>query len=349
MTRRLIVLAVLVAALVAADRALQSAQSARRAESVRIAAFAPALADAEALAAVRVETGAGESWLYGRKQGQWRCLTWRGALADGDALMALVSAITDAVGVPLSERPADPTDFGLDTPGSFTVTLHGPKAARLDPAQDRLLAVDLGATLANGAGCFARRHGETAVWSIDTVPASGLQREPGARIPPLVERRLVPASWPGLPVRIQTARVEHAGREPFELRLEEREISDEEYLAGRPPFEWVLVRRDIPEECAELLALYFAQHVLEARWTGLADPVLADHLGLDRPRAKLTLLSGEAEPFELILGAKLPGGVSAVWLPATQQLCEIPPNEEALLFPTEDAFAVSATLNPWER
>src|SRR5262245_63954127 len=101
MTARLLVLAVLVAALVAADHSQRAAQAARRAESLRIAAFAPDLAErGEALAAVRIERG-GEIWLYGRKQGQWRCLTWRGAVADGDALMALVTGITDAVGVPL--------------------------------------------------------------------------------------------------------------------------------------------------------------------------------------------------------------------------------------------------------
>jgi len=349
MTRRLLVLAVLVAALVAADRSQRAAQAARRAESLRIAAFAPDLAESqEALAAVRVETG-GESWLYGRKQGQWRCLTWRGAVADGDALMTLVSAITDAVGVPLSAHPARPADYGLDTPEMVTVTLHGPKAAPLDPARDRLLAVDLGAPLANGAGCFARRHGESAVWSIDTLPAEGLAREPGSRIPPLVERRLVPLAWPGLPVRVQRAIVEHAGREPYELRLEERQVSREEYVAGKPPFRWLRVRRDVPEECAELLVMYFVQHVLDATWTGLADPVLADHIGLDHPRAKLTLLSGEAEPFEIILGSRLPGGITAVWIPSTQQLCELPSSEEALLFPDEEVFAVQATVNPWDR
>ena len=349
MTRRLLVLAVLVAALVAADRSQRAAQAARRAESLRIAHFAPDLAErGQALAAVRIERG-GESWLYGRKQGQWRCLSWRGAIADGNALMTLVSGITDAIGVPLSAQPSRPADYGLDTPEMVTVTLHGPQAAPLDPAADRLLAVDLGAPLASGAGCFARRHGESAVWSIDTSPAAGLAREPGARIPPLVEQRLVPVAWPGLPVRVQRAIVEHAGREPYELRLQEREITHEQFLAGQPPFRWLRVRRDVPEECAGLLVLYYLQHVLDATWSGLADPVLADHVGLDHPRAKLTLMSGDAEAFELVLGSRLPGGVTAVWVPSTQQLCELPTEEEALLFPQEQEFDVDAAVNPWDR
>jgi hypothetical protein len=350
MTKRLLLMGLLVAVLVAADRALQSAQAARRAESLRIASFAGDLAgSSDALAAVRIESGAGESWLFGRKQGQWRCLSWRGAVADGDAVLALVSAVTDAVGVPLSERPANPAEFGLDLPTMFTISLHGPKVAPLDPGQDRLLAVDIGAPLAAGAGCFARRHGESSVWSIDTSPAAGLARAPGERIPPLVDRQLVPAAWPGLPLRVQRLRVEIAGLPPYELSLEAREVSREEFLAGKPPFKWYLVTDGVAQDCAELLAVYFANHVVEARWTGLADPALADHIGLDRPRAKLTLMSGEAEPLELILGARLPGNVPAVWVPLTGQLCELRPDDEALLFPPVEAFAPDAQTNPWDR
>lgn len=99
-------------------------------------------------------------------------------------------------------------------------------------------------------------------------------------------------------------------------------------------------QRRVPRDCAELLALYFVNHVLEATWTGLGDPALANHVGRDQPRARLALMSGEAEPLELVLGAKLPGGVSAVWNSLTQQLCEREPGE---------AFAPDAADNRWDR
>jgi hypothetical protein len=346
--RRLAVVALLLAALVAADRALSAREAARRAEATRIGhLFSESERTSGQVAALRVETGRGESLFYGQVGGVWRCLSWRQAVADAEAVVELAAAIADAVGYPVAADPARPAEFGLDERARTRVTLHGPAATPLDPRRDVVLAVDIGRSFPDGSGCYVRRVGQRAVWSVDTSPGDLLERA-DARQPPLLDGRIVPASWPGTTPRVQALQVEIAGAPAYELLLRARPVREGLSDPTRPDVEWVLRAGDEERPCAGLLVLFYVDHLLEARWQGLVDQVLAPHLGFERPRARVTLRSGDAEPLQLVLGMRRPGGGSVVAGSTTGLLYEVPPEQEPLLFPAAEAFAPDATSNPWD-
>jgi hypothetical protein len=350
MTRRLLSVALLLAALLAADRGLGAREAAMRATALRIGHLFDAAERAGGpLAALRVETGTGESFFYGLKDGAWRCLSWRNAVADGAQVLELAGALMDAVGFPVEPDPGRPADFGLDAATRTRITLHGPKASLLDARRDVLASVDVGRGFSDGSGCYVRRAGERPVWSVDVSPGALLDRGSALRQPPLLDRRMVPAHWPGTSPRVQSVLVERADEAPYELQMQALPVSDSQPDPSRPPFEWVLVRDGRSEPCAALLVLFYLDHLLEARWEGLADQVLAPHLGFDRPRARVTLRSGDAEPLQLVLGARRPGARLVVAGSATGLIYELPVDEEALLFPPREAFAPDATRNPWEQ
>jgi hypothetical protein len=348
MMRRVMVVALLLLALVAADRGLRAREVARRALGLRIGhLFSDAERSAGPLAALRLERG-GETYFYGLKDGTWRCLSWRNAVADAGQVVALAGALLDAVGFPVEPEPERPADFGLDAASVTRVTLHGPRASLLDPRRDVIVSLDLGRDFSDGSGAYLRRAGERAVWSVDVSPGALLDRSPATRQPPLLDRRIVPASWPGRTPRVQSVLVERPGEPPYELLLHARPVTDEEALGGRAPFEWELVREGETEPCAGVLVLYYVDHVLEARWQGLVDQVLGPHLGFDRPRPRVTHRTGDAPPQQLALGARRPGAAPVVAGSVTGLIYELAPEEEALLFPARDVFAPDATRNPWD-
>jgi hypothetical protein len=346
----LLVTALVLAALVAADRGLASREATRRADAMRIGhVFSEAERSGHALAALRIETGAGETFFYGLKDGVWRCLSWRNAVADAAQITDLAGSLVEAVGYPVEPAPDGPSEFGLDPASRTRVTLHGPGASLLDARRDVVLSVDVGRDFSDESGSYLRRAGESAVWSVDVSPNALLDRSDATRQPPLLDRRIVPLHWPGTSPRVQSVLVERSGEPPYELLMQARPFNDAQEDRSRPDFEWVVVRDGQAGPCAELLVLFYVDHLTEARWLGLADQVLGPHLGFDRPQARLTLRSGDAEPLQLVLGGKRPGAGPVVAVDVTGLIYELAPGQETLLFPEADVFAPDAAINPWDR
>jgi hypothetical protein len=348
MIARVLLLAAVLLALLAVDSGQRDDARAGRAESLRVRRLVPdEVREGHPVAVVRVQDGDGRAQIYGRQQGLWRCLSWRGAPAQGDRLEQLITDMYETQGVVLSTDPARPQDYGLDVPSMRTVSLHGPAMNPQDPSADLVVSVEVGAPVVGADGCYARLRGERAIWTIDADPGAVTGREPTAR-PSLVDPALVPGTWPGASPRIKTISVAHAGADEFDLELREVEISPEDALAGKPGFEWIMERGGREEPTAGLLAASFANHALTATWTDVLDPALAPALGFDPPRATLTLWGGGPEPLRLSLGGRTPAGRTAVLNHFSQIVFEIEPAEEARLFPRPEALLPSATVNPWD-
>ncbi|MGQ0553598.1 MAG: hypothetical protein ACT4PU_10305 [Planctomycetota bacterium] len=342
--KALLLLAVLAAGLLVWDATLVRAEAAARRQSLRIAPLvAPETLASLNVAALRVQRGSGPTHLYGQKGGQWRCLTWRGALGDSERISELLAAVLGAEGLVQSPAPPRPQDYGLDGPEMLRLALHGPKASVLDPARDLLLSFDLGQSFGEGDGSFVRPTGGSEVWSIDSRPASLLQGDP-----PLLDRHLVPELWPGGFPRIQVMRVQRPGAPLLELELRAKPVSNEEMAAGRPPFEWVRRVGGLETPCAQLLAQNFSVWLLMQPWENLYEAALEPHLGFETPRAELVLQAAGQE-LRLLLGDRPPGGGPAVLNESFGLLYEVAPEDVPLIFPEAEVFDISAQVNPWQR
>jgi|KBSSwiStaDraftv2_1062776.scaffolds.fasta_scaffold58888_2 hypothetical protein len=349
MLRRVVILAALLVALVAVDRSQRDAAAERRQDALRVRAFVGAeQREGKSVAVVRVQDGDGKVHLYGRQDALWRCLDYRAAPALGDKIEQLISGLYEAQGVVLSEHPQQPHDYGLDVPSMRTISLHGAKMDLKDPASDVVVAIDVGAAVVGADGCYARVHGERAIWTIDVDPGAITGREPSAR-PSLIDPALVPAAWPGVSPRLQTIRVARPGQPAYQLAMRAREISPEEAMQGVPGFEWILTRGDGPEQpTAFAPAVGYSSHLLAAPWVEVVDSALAPTLGFDAPRAEVTLTGGGGDPCRLVLGGRTPSGRLAVLDSVSRLVYEVDPAEEALLFPPAEAFDPAATANPWD-
>jgi hypothetical protein len=250
--------------------------------------------------------------------------------------------------VVLSEHPEHPQDYGLDVAAMRKVSLHGPAMKPQDPDSDLVLALDVGAAVVGADGCYARFRGQSAIWTIDDDPGAVVGREPGGDRPFLLDRALVPASWPGESPRLKTLSIAHRGQDEFDLEMRQREISPEQAMQGVPGFEWILESGGSEQPAATGIATGYANHVLTVTWADVVDPALAPTLGLDAPRAQLTLFGGGPDPCRLVLGGRTPSGRSAVYNSFSKIIFEIDPAQEALLFPQMEAFSLEATVNPWQ-
>ncbi len=349
MMRAVLVLALVAAGLLAWDRALVQREEAGRAAGLRIAPLLPASErEGRSVAALRIETASGESWIYGQSNGMWRCLNWKGAIANGVDIAEIAARVVNARGMPLSDDPARPQDYGFDVPGMLTLSLHGPKLDLLDATKDRLIALDLGRPLSSQAGSFVRRHGSTEVWSTDLDVSGLLGRNDHPREPPLLERTLVPMSWPGQSPRIRRLRIEREGEPPFDLILKERRLNSDEALAGVAPFEWLMRVDGRESPCVEILAIHYSAYMVLAEWGAIVDPALYPRLGFDKPRAQVLLVPPEGDPLNLLLGGRGPSGRSVVLDSVSGLIMEIEPVQEAMLFPKAEAFSGAALENPWQ-
>lgn len=347
---RVLLLAALVAGLYAWDAALAGRRLAARAAAVAIGTVVPPSAwEGRPVAAVRLQRGAGESWFCVRREGLWRVANAAGALVEGRALETLMGDVLRAEGFVVSADPADPGAYGLAEDVAWRVTLHGPGASQLDPKADVLASVEVGRAYGAGAGTFLRRAGERAVWAVDGRPGALLAEHGDRAGPPLLDRALVPAHWPGTTPRVQRLRLERAGAPTFELVLRVRPGSDAEMLTGLAPWEWVTQVDGVERPCAQALVSFYVSWLLEQRWERLSDPLLAARAGFQPPRARLTLTSTQADPLQLVLGGALPGGGPLLHIALTGAYAEITPTQVDKLFPDISAFAPDAPDNPWDR
>lgn len=347
MLRRALVLVALGAALLAVDRSQRDSAAGARQEALRVRPLVQRAADdTRKIAFVRIEDGDGRAVLYGiGLDRQWRCLSFKGAPALGEKLEQLAINVQQTQGVVLSEDPARPADYGLGTSSMRVISLHGGKMKPTDATSDLIASVDIGAAVIGAEGCYARQHGQRAIWTVDVDPAAICGREPTPR-PSLIDPAMVPAGWHGEGPRLQSVTVQLPGRPAAKLTMRNKEVTPEQMEKGEPGFEWVLTTGG-PESIAPLqAATSYANYVLQAPWSDIVDPAVAPSLGFDKPRAILTL-EGSGPVLHLILGGRTPSGRSAVLCDLNQIAFEIEPAQEALLFPAAEMFAPGAQANPW--
>ena len=348
-----------------ATRALAATAATDLRGELRFGRVVPPAQRAKTIAAVHLVAPAsmgGRSYTYAHQTVDgfdvWRELEGHGALGDPEAIVALIEDLFEAEGQVVGQG---------DEPG-WRVELLSP----LDNEPPFLVA-DIGRASPDGRAVMLRIDDQPDIWSVDRNPRYRLEgtldanaaRERLATAPPLADRRLVPAAWPGNQAGLVTLAWQRAGEKSLRLTEVPVERTPEELQAGERPLAWNL----IGEGQAELLQLpraqlpgstpapdeaprvgataeLFLDFVGRSEYSELLDPEQAPALGLgpgmtpwaillfvSRPTAELP----KGSSFTISIGPPLPasaGGGHAATHGASQNLVRLSSELVKALLPT---------------
>ncbi len=353
MTRPLAILSLVVLALALCNAALEHARARERAENERVGTlFSPT--EAEELRkqpALSIEL-AGESHLYGRVEGEWRCLSYHRAPADGRSIQALIDTLARAEGLVHTSAVDEAPAYGINTPETIRVSILGPRALE-NPSGDLRAGFDVGKSVAGRDAAFVRRKGTPDVWAIDGDPRAAIERRLAPGLPPLlhpgvVTERMSEASG-GL-VRVRVTRGDGPGGGQGFV-LERRDRPPEELAPGALPWTWFLDpgpgERELPEETAGAYASFLER----APYLEVLDPSRRETLVLEPPAARVVLEGRTGGALVLDFGQALAdgtGGRVPLWVPASGTLYLVAPRTLELCAPDPELFAVAdEASNPW--
>lgn len=338
------------AALLAWSRQLDAVDSARRAGSVSITPLiAPERRADIKVAAVSLER-AGETFLYARTRGVWRCLSRWGADAMAADVQALVDVVMQASSVVQSDRSERFADYGIGTDSTWTLRLHGGGVLKQED-RDTLFEVELGDVLTALGGGFARVAGEQVVRVLDVDPRGLIEPKPGSGGVPLLDPHLVPTRWPagdGQVVRIVVERVDGVA---FRLELRTRDLTDEQRMARASPVEWVLTAPDGSESALSPdHAIAYTVFLRLAEVVDRADPATGPSLGLepDKILGRVGLVAADGEAAELFFGPQRPDGMVPVLCSVSGPVMFLDPDVAQLFLTTPAELTDPTGPNPWE-
>lgn len=356
MIRPLGLLAVFVLALALWNAALARARERERRETTRVGTlFSPE--EAEELRkqpALRLELP-GESYLYARVQGEWRCLSYHEAPADARAVQGLLDTLARAEGIVHTSSTDEAPAYGINAPGTIRIAILGPRALE-DPTGEQRAAFDVGASVPGRGQCFVRKKGTKEVWAIDGDPRAALESRVAPGLPPLLEPSCVPGAWLAAAGGITSLAVAPATGGRYTLERQERMLPPEELSAGKPPWTWILEPGAEERELALEPASSFAAFVERASYLEVLPAERRAELVPEPAAATLTLCGRESEPLRLAFGPPDPDGRVPLWVERSRALYLVAPESFALLVPEsarllegapgEEAQA-EAHDNPW--
>lgn len=342
MKRALLVAALLCGSLLAWERALAGARDERASAAPRLGRVLPAEQRAGlVVAGLRLEYPSGELQTYVQARGRWRCPSYRSAFADAAAVKALLGDLVEAEGTVQSHPGSRDEDYGLAPAQALRVVL-------LDPRGASALAFELGKQLPAEQGSFLRLGGDERIWLVDARPLERLQRE-ASGLPPLLERTIVPADWPGDARVLDAIRVERAGREPLELvRRALPPPPPESGLPPQPRSAWFFVEPQGERPCQDQLSFAYSAALLLARWQQVLDADSAAQLDFERVHTRIVLRPAQGEPLELRVTALGSDGRHALQHSLAPLVYAIDAELLELLAPAAAELEPGARENRWD-
>lgn len=340
----LAVLAFVLVALVAWDQWLMQRGAQRRLHSGRIEAL---LRDNpfqdRSVAAIRLDTGQGDVFLYAYQNGLWRCHTMFGAPAENHMIEALIPALRSAQGVVRSTDPQEAASFGFNEADSLRLSVSGSELFT-HPTGDVIYAIDLGRSIPATGGAYVRPINSDAIWEIDVDFRAMLNVQSDVSTPPMLDPHIVPQAWPG--VRLGPARVtiERQDHDTIVINRRQRDAAEDGLQ-----WEWV-VQQGESAYLGELFQVTsYAVFLTRAQYAGLLAPRPLEQLGLDDPQAIISYETAEGPRFQLIIGGSGPQGGIVVLNTFSQVLYEVEPDIVARILPEIDLLLSDNQGNPWER
>lgn len=320
------------AALVAAERVLarRDAHTPSPVEHL----VPPEMLAGRTTAAFSLESG-GNSLLYLRAKGLWRCTQAYGAVCEGERVEAMLSSVLDTRGTLVCTGQECAARAGLDEPDALKLGLHGPKVLSSDD-RDAIALVTY-APPRPGA-TFARLEGTQRVLAADRDPRAFLDAT--NRPAPLVDTRVLAGCFaPGFAgfERIFVDR----GEQGFELASEEPSAPDQERR-------WSLVEGGTRRETILWRIGGYVSLWVRVRWQRVEDPRQVAALGLDPPFARVTLAPNVGQPVEVLVSAADAANRVYVWNKTTNVVASVGAELLPLLVPQPDDFTRAEGANPWE-
>ena len=295
MRRRLLLLAAAAVLLAVWERSLASAARRERAARSRVGRMVPEEERASMpIAALKLE-GGGQRLTFGRVGGRWRCLELHQAPASRASIQSLVDKLTRSQGVVQTTDVEQAPTYGINTPATIRVSICGPRVLE-EPGGDVLVTFDVGQAVPGRDGAFVRRRGTPAIWSIDANPHVELAERVAPGLPPLLEPGLVPRDWPGWTSGLVRVFVDFADGSAYELAKRPVELAPEDLQAGALPWSWVLLREGAERATANQATTAFTLFLERVPYLDVLDRAQRTALGLDTPRAVVTLAGYEEGP-----------------------------------------------------
>ncbi len=346
MIRPLAILLVLVLALAAWDVALERRRMRERAEESRVGTlFTPD--ETERLRkqpALRIEL-AGESHLYGRVEGEWRCLSYHRAPADGAALQRLLDTLARAEGIVHSSSVDEAPAYGINAPETIHASILGPRA--LDRGGDVQASFDLGKSIPGRGASFLRKQGTKEIWAIDGDPRAELEHRIAPALPPLLAPTVVPAPWLEESGGLARVTVERGVGPGFTLERRERALGPEELAGGKLPWTWVLDPDGSAQELPGEAASAYAGYVERAPYLDVLEGEKRAESDFEPPAATIVLSGREGAPLRLVFGSARPDRRVPLWVERSQALYLVAPEVFELCAPDPARLAQESEENPW--
>jgi hypothetical protein len=349
MGRQLTIMAVALAALVAWERSLVRQAATVRSESARIVRVfdAETMLEGRPIAAIRIRHG-DAIYLYIYHEGIWRCMQAHGAPALASKIDAIVPKLFAAEGVVQTTRAEEAAVYGVDTEETIRLALCGAGVLE-DPTGDVILAIDIGRSIPATGGSFVRpADGGGEIWAVNVDFRDELAgMEQG--MPPMLDPHVVPEAWPGWRTGLRRIVIEIAGDERTIVQRHERELSDEEQRAGMPSWQWTVERGDIvrPGDLTQLWT--YTNFLASLPYAGILAPRPAEEIGLDHPRAVLTMESADGQRAQIVIGGSSPRGGVVALSTVARTVFELDPALVDALLPPAQLLTGEHDENPWDQ
>lgn len=277
------------------------------------------------------------SWFYAQSKGIWRSREAHGAPADPERMHALLQSLVESSGRPLPVDAARAADYGLREDEVLRFRLHG-KRALSSPDGDVVLDIEVGAS--DGVRSFARERGSDVIYELDRDPRAACAST--SDLPPMLDTRLLAGTiGPGF-AGFSRVFVDFEGGDGYEV------VAEPAAEPGGEP-RWM-----VDGDGARVPAIVwriggYTNFLVRESWLGLANAKQAGGLGLDPPRAKVTLAPSSGDVLELWVSAPDASNRCYVWNKRTNVVLVLDGDRSEFLAPKRSWFVDTTIANPWER
>lgn len=277
------------------------------------------------------------SWFYVQSKGIWRSREAHGAPADPERIHALLQSIVESSGRPLSVGADRAAEYGLREDELLRFRLHG-KRALSDPDGDVVLDVEVGRS--DGGRSFAREHGSSVIHELDRDPRAACAATND--LPPMLDTRLLAGTiGPGF-AGFSRVFVDFEGGDGYEV------VAEPPAEPGGEP-RWMVDGAGARVPAIVWRIGGYTNFLVRESWLGLASAKQAGGLGLDPPRAKVTLAPSSGELLELWVSAPDSSNRCYVWNKRTNVVLVLEGDRSEYLAPPRSWFVDTTIQNPWER